>query len=651
MAKLLEKDKRNNLICAVVFLMGAWLVAWLRLRNIDIMKGPYIFPDQLGYFTHAAVFNGLFWYQTTDTWYSYGVSIVLAMIMKITHNMASIYKIAIYINVLLSEFGYLLGCIFVQQINSKIRKELGFAISAIASCCTAYVFQAQVVWAETYVYTVFMLVLVLAAWYAKKPNVFRVIILSICVCLLFVIHNRTIVVVPALLGFVFFTMFADKKVIRRCLHLVIIFAMFLGTYKVNSTVKYWLLDREGITAQVTDSEKEWIEANSVVVAKTATTRDIRPIMDGYDWSGEYDSAFIHDFPQENNNENNLTGRLFNFALVFNDTNALWGMLKSFGGCLWYLLASTLGMAAFGLIYIIKAIFAGLKRGTSPEDKLMTCFWVFVLLCVGATMAETGYNAMWYPEYTYSTEGTVRWEMLFYGRYVEFLTMPLIILGLIDILEKIDKKKMLVEGVCAFAVQIFAAVLVCYESMQISDSTLNLVCVPGIAGLLDKGIVVACFGPIVLSILIYIIIKISLRKYGVLQGVVALIILGFFYINLKPIEAYNNEAQIALNGYDELAAVLHNNTDVQVIIDSSSVLSDRYYRVRTQAIDNTISYYANDYWQHEGDMIFITSEDNVDSFVSEHPEDELKVLDYGNYPMIIKGSDLAARLIAEGYELK
>lgn len=656
MVKLLEKDNRKNtLVNAVIFLLGAWVIAWLRLRNIDIMKGPYVFPDQLGYFTHAAILNGLPWYQTTDSWYSYGISIVIAMVMRITHNMASIYKLLIYVNVLLGELGYILGCIFVKQISPKINYAYAFVISTVASCCTAYVFQAQVVWAETYVYTIFMLVLVLAAWYAKKPGLLRVFFLTVSVCILFVVHNRTIVVIPALLGYIFFTMFADRKVLARILHLGLILMMVLGTYKANSVAKIWFQDREGVVSIEAMSEQEWIEANSTVVCTTAVTRDVRPDIDGFDFFGEeFQGIPVHDL-YEKNDENNLSGRLFNVLLVFNDSKAFWGMVKSFIGSFWYLMSATAGLAAFGIIFLLKKMFAGLKKGASCETKLKSCFFVFVILCVGATMAETGYNAMWYPEYTYSTDGAVYWEMLFYGRYVELLTMPFIILGFLDILEVISKKSMILECVAAVVIHVGAAILVYVESVNLTEPMLNLVCVPGIHSMLSHGIEVACIVPVIFSIIMYTVLKLAQNRAAFIEMAVqfgiAFVLLGFFYINLKPVEVYNNDAQLAINGYNEIAEVLHNNTDVKVIIDSNCVLRDRYYKVRTQAIDNEIAYGSKFYNEEDRDFIFLTDENNVDLFMSEHVDEKLSLLWYGNYPMIIKGDSLIERLTLEGYEMR
>lgn len=635
MVKLLEKDNRKNtIIAALAFLLGAWLVAWLRLRNIDIMMGPYIFPDQLGYFTHAAVLNGLPWYQTTDSWYSYVVSIPIAFIMKLTHNMASIYKMSVYLNTMLSLVGYVLGYILVRLLAPSIRREVACAISAISSCCSAYVFQAQIVWAETYVYTGFMLVLVLALWYAKKPTVIRVSFLSLAVSLLFVTHNRTIVVIAALLAMVFFTAFADKKWLRQALHIIIVLAMILCVYKANARIKIWFQDREGFfTAQTT----EWIEANSTFVLTEAVSRDVRPDFGGFD-RDSIDQPVVHEF-KEKNSENNLSGRLGNITLALNDSNAFFGMIKSALGCYWYLLASTALLAGFGVFYLIKRI--------SP-------FSVFALLCFIATIAETGYNAMWYPAYMTNTIGNIQWEMLFYGRYVEMLTMPLIIFGLIEVYESIDKKYIKLELGVNVLIYILVSVLVVIESVAI-EGTLNNVCVPGVCGLLLKSVYFACIVPLIIGIIVYGLIKASLIRERLYQSIIGLtaafILSGFFFYNLKSVEVFNNDDQIAINGYNELAEVLQNNTDVLAVIDSANVLKDRYYRLRTQAIDNRISYDSVGYWENDCDMIYITSEDNVENFLSEHQEDELYVLDYGNYPMIIRGSELASRLMDEGYELE
>lgn len=650
MVRLLEKDNRKNtLIGAFIFLFGAWLIAWLRLRNIDIMKGPYIFPDQLGYFTHAAIMSGLPWYQTTDSWYSYGISLVLAMIMRFTHNMASIYKIAIYVNVLLGELGYIFGIIFIKQIIPKLKNAQAFVISAVASCSTAYVFQAQVVWAETYVYTIFMLVLVLAAWYVTKPNLFRVILLAINVCLLFIVHNRTIVVIAALCLFVVGISVVDKKVLRQAVHLISVLVIVLGTFKANSTIKVWLQDKESFEFS---AEEEWLNENSTIIMTTAMTRDIRPDMGGFNRDA-YDIPPVHNLTGELD-DNNLSGRLFNFSLMLKDPRAILGMLKSFLGSVWYLLTSTAGLAGFGLVYLVKKMLNIISKDMVLEEKVQNSVCVFLLLCVVATLIENGYNAMWYPQYMLKAMGNIQLEMLFYGRYVELLTMPLTILGIIDILQIVDKRYVLIECSVNSVLYVLTSAIVCIEMACVDDSTLNAVCVPGVYALLQNVIYIACAIPFVLGLLLYLVTKFSLQREGILSCVTCvfsvLMIMSFYYYNLKEIESYNNEAQISINGYDELAEVLHNNTDVLVEIDANTVIPERYYKLRTQAIDNEILFDKEAYWRIDGDMIIITGEDYVDTFIEEHPHYNLKVLNYGNYTILVRGDALQARLLSEGYEL-
>lgn len=642
MEKLLGKDKNNtiNLIFTVaIFIAGAAVILYYRLRNLDIMVGPYIWPDQMGYYTHAAVLSGLPWYETTESWYAWGTSLILALIYKITTVGYLAYRYAVMANAFVGVAGYILGIIFVKQLNNKIDTKLAIIGSASAFLCTSYIVQSEIVWAETYVYTIFMAVLVVAMHYAKKPTVLRAAALTTVVGILFIFHNRCIVIILAVLMYIVLMAIVkkDKKIL---IQLAVACLLILVLYRGNAMVKYKLKGIEGVASNVT----------TTVVADNSPENDGSVIIkDEHIPTAEFSEESV-------SNGNDFSGRLFNFYLPIYFKEARIGLVESFLGETWYLIFSGFMLGWFGITCIFRKSIGVLSKNRTVEEKQEACGFAFILISLLGMLFLSSINALWFPEYVLDNNGSVQLEMLYYGRYVEMFTVPLVLIGFAWITKKEFEKKEILEIVIGIAYMILVALMVNYEANLYPDASINIVSVAGVYHWIDKGYIPMTIMAIGVGAVIYALCKLSFRVKNIPVSVVlvmaaAAVMSTFSIKGLDSVEEVITAMEMSLKNYDDMVGLLEKNDDITLIVDSEYTAVDRYYRIRTRSTTTPMGCDSR-YIDYNDQCFFLVEPFMVEQIMKMYSEryDNLYITMCGDYPLIIKGDELAQRLMAQGYEV-
>ena len=152
------KDKVNAIIAneKFLFLCCSLIILGIRLINLNELHGPIVMNDEAGYWSHAANIAGMNWTEVLGSWYSYGYSLLLAPLFLITHNMTILYRMAIVENALMGILSFWLTIKIIKEINCDSSSKAAIAYSFISCMYSSYMFQAQIGWSETYIYTWFL---------------------------------------------------------------------------------------------------------------------------------------------------------------------------------------------------------------------------------------------------------------------------------------------------------------------------------------------------------------------------------------------------------------------------------------------------------------------------------------------------------------
>lgn len=575
----------------VFYILLILMVFLMRLQNIADLNGPFIFYDEAGYWGHAANLVGLPWKEVVESWYSYGYSILLIPLFWISHDMAVLYRMAIILNAVMGVLTFTLGNAIILRIDAKCNHIISMLISFTATCYSAYLFHSDIAWAETFIYTWFMLIVWSMVKFCQKNTWRNLILLTIEVAFLYIIHNRCIVIFIAYV-ITLFCMLMYKEINWKKI-VIAIFILFTA-YWLNSLMK------------VGFSLLEW---------------------------GRSDGFSGNDIASQHNN----------LKLLFN-LNGWLVLLKSLAGKIWYILTSTLMFAYWGAVYLInKSLHYTRKKEASEESKLQFFFiFIGVFSCLTMAVATISMHSIDF------TQQIPRIDFAFYGRYHEILCGILIILGLLNVQQTIKKKKVLIESSLGLVIYLVCSYLLYQQIDGIDQYIINMVCVPGIYFLKNFSFLQYCKIVVGIYFIITLICCFRYRKINQVLNtciISLLLIIIFGHVHRNAYEQCTRALQEGRNKVLKgLSEVLNANTQYIIYQLSNDAVSKS--SVRTRAVDSVIKYCLPA--SMEENFFLLLNAGNELTF--EIPEQNTYFVNYGNsyYTLFAIGDELTESLRSEGY---
>lgn len=286
----------NKIIFGAIFVL-LLLVPWLHISARNL---PYIYNDEFGYWASAAHFVGFDWSEIFSKipYYSYGYGIILAILIKITGDMAEAYKVAVALNGLWLALSYVILYKAGTKIYPDVKKVVMLLAAAVAVAFSGNFVQVNYTWPETFLFFLFCLLFYLIVMLAEYPSFLKLIILAILSAYMFCVHQRTLGIIIAVVLFIFLLILKKQIEFKQLIYFVLPFVVCIVAiviYKMDIIEKIWM--------------------NGSVVEG-----------------------------------NNFTGQVGKFALIFS-LEGIRDLLLSFLGKLYYIFLSTFLLVPFS-IYII-----------------------------------------------------------------------------------------------------------------------------------------------------------------------------------------------------------------------------------------------------------------------------------------------------------
>lgn len=193
----------------------AIIIFLVNIRHIDILNGPYMFNDELGYLGNAAALAGKDWHEVMQycAWYSFGWSIVIAPLFKIFSSMQIIYRCINVFNAILVVAVY-----FMQRhLLQKIFKDVSSCVITAASACACFypciLVNSSMAWSEIWLLFVFTAITFFVYYIVQTPRSYKAAVLAGLLYYLYICHNRMIAVLIA--GVLIFIVMVFTGVIRK----------------------------------------------------------------------------------------------------------------------------------------------------------------------------------------------------------------------------------------------------------------------------------------------------------------------------------------------------------------------------------------------------------------------------------------------------
>jgi len=194
----------------------AILIMCIYVQNIDQLYLPDILDDELGYWGNAAYMVGYDWSEVMAgmSYYSYGYSFVLALLLKLFTSPFTLYRAAALFNVMFMVATFFLNYLIFRRLFEKISPIL---LQLCAFCFTlysSYLVQSKIAWPETILLFMFSLVLFLLIHLNSESKIWKIIVLGISSIYIYVIHQRTLGILLSIL-IIIFVMFFLKRINRK----------------------------------------------------------------------------------------------------------------------------------------------------------------------------------------------------------------------------------------------------------------------------------------------------------------------------------------------------------------------------------------------------------------------------------------------------
>ena len=391
--------------------------------HIYAEKLPFL-GDEIGYLSSAAYFSGHDWSGVISTipYYGYGYGILLTPLFLIFKDPVLLYSAVLTLNIILLVLSFFIvircGCYFLKGSSLTV-------ITFIALLITLYsnnLVQVHFAWSETVLYFLYWLSVLLIIKVTEKPSAKNLIILIMCLFYMFAVHMRALGVVLAGL-------------------LIIIWRVSMEGNSKEKLIRWGLICVLGAgAALLVLGGKEYI---------TQHLWENSQQISGNDFSGQTEKI----------------GAIFSVQGFFY-------LLKGMGGKVFYLGIATLTLGITGLWTAFSTAFfnvfhinkAGMRKNLK-KGMVYAYLFMSYFFSLGITVVS-----MLYP---------TRVDTVIYGRYLDILIGPLLLLGIAFLLEKAELPILQNFFVCALILNILSFI-VKDVFMEVSSGHRVIQCIAGVA---------------------------------------------------------------------------------------------------------------------------------------------------------------------------
>ena len=201
----------------IVTLLFAGLIVYFNIGIVGKCFNPFVYNDEMGYWTHAAKLAGMDWTGVSKTlaWYSFGYSFMLAPLMMLISDTVALYRSALMLNIAMELVCYFLFIYILRRVFPELGRLPSSFAAAAAILYTSYQMNAGIAFSETALLFVTTLVTFLIVRMVQKPTYVNMTLLGLLCAYLFMVHNRTIGIVASAVLIVGLSALALRKGRRK----------------------------------------------------------------------------------------------------------------------------------------------------------------------------------------------------------------------------------------------------------------------------------------------------------------------------------------------------------------------------------------------------------------------------------------------------
>lgn len=362
--------RKNNY--KIQIFIGIIIIICLGMYRIKEQYVPIILMDEFGYWSNAAYFAGYDWSEINqfNSYYSYGYSFLLSIIIRLCANSQNLYRIAIGLNIAC------VCCMFLGLIKigimlcDKASKTYIIVVSLISVLYPSIIANMHVAWCETTLSVTYLIVVLTLILFLQSRKYIFLILFCCGSFFCYIVHQRSLGILCS--GVVIVVLLWTLQYIdwKRFILGIACFSILIIGHKI---IKNNILD---------------------YVFVVATN----------------ENANINDY-----------GSIISHVLQLLNPEGIRRLCLSVFGKILYLLIASMGIIGFSFVYIFDntfTFFKSKKKGTEDKNNNLFVISVYMFLSIVSTLLISA---------VFTVEGN-RLDTLVYGRYTEWMIAPVILMG-------------------------------------------------------------------------------------------------------------------------------------------------------------------------------------------------------------------------------
>lgn len=366
-------NKKFQIVLAVL------VIAIVNLYDLSSQYAITIINDEFGYVGLGAQMAGYDWTSTlgTSAYYSYGFGIVLSLLFRLGLTGVSFYRAVIVLNVLLLIASFFITCFFTQKLFAS-KWDVLIALAVNLYSCN--IFQSKLNWAETILYFLTWLLLLLIYQLNEKYELKYLLGIVVVSVYMYIVHQRCLSVIIAstmLVILILLNKNFDKKNIGK---LLVAFAVMAGFLLITSYVKDYII-------------ANWYVAESADVGRIA----------------------VNDYSAQTEKIAKLTSVRYVAYLILGMIGKLWAQSTASGLLILFSLIAALSLVWQKITDIIK------KKAVFRLDDKQVFLVSAALLFLGSLGVASIYKLRGLSDQRY-------YEIVM-TRYIDYVTGPMLLFGL------------------------------------------------------------------------------------------------------------------------------------------------------------------------------------------------------------------------------
>ena len=187
--------KRKSGFNIITELICVLIIVVFYIKNINRLLMPSIIYDEIGYWASAAWWNGWDWsdiMSNFSSYYSYGYSTILFVLMQLFHNPEILHQSAIVFNIFMVVIGYIVILNFINWLFPNINTITKNILCMLPLFSPSVQYHTQVAWSETLLFFLFLISIISIKKMIQNKSIISFVIYAFLLIYMYITHQRTV---------------------------------------------------------------------------------------------------------------------------------------------------------------------------------------------------------------------------------------------------------------------------------------------------------------------------------------------------------------------------------------------------------------------------------------------------------------------------